>query len=123
MSLTRAQAAILDSAGASTALPLGGIIQSLQQGKVAGAAGVAEHEGFDAGAITAALRSGTVTGTVASAGTPVNTAAVPAGVTPTFWIVNTGPVGASVASYSGGAGGTFSVNASATGAVSVRYFY
>lgn len=71
----------------------------------------------------ASIRYGTVTGAVAVAGTAVNTGAVTAGITPVLYFVLSGPEGAAIASYSGGAGGTFSVNAAATGTVTVAYIY
>lgn len=70
-------------------------------------------------------RIGTVTGTVAVAGTAVNTGAVGAAVTPVAnaqWVAS-GPQGAQIASYSGGPNGTFSVNAAATGLVTVAFLY
>ncbi len=80
--------------------------------------------GFVANALQAgALRYGSVTGDVTTAGTAVNTGAVPATVTPVFYWVASGPVGAAVASAPSSAGGTFSVNASATGTVTVQYLY
>ena len=124
MSLTRQQQHALDMAGGVAELPLGHIIASLQKGQLAGAAGTPNGGGFDSGAFPfAGLRTGTVQGTVAVAGTAVNTAALPAGVTPVTQWVETGPEGSAVASYSGGAGGTYSVNAAATGTVTVRYAY
>ncbi len=64
---------------------------------------------------------GTATGTVATAGTAVNTNAVTWPRQPTMWSIM-GPVGASVASVSYASGQvTFSVNASATGAVTVYF--
>ena len=70
-------------------------------------------------------RIGTVTGTVATAGTAVNTGAVGVGVTPVsaaYWVAS-GPEGAAIASYSGGSNGTFSVNAAATGVITVAFLY
>lgn len=101
---------------------LGDIIQALQEGLAGGS-------GFNAGAISStagpngALRFGTVTGTIATAGTAVNTGAVGAGITPVTQWVSTGPEGAAIVSYSGGADGTFSVNAAATGTVTVTFIY
>jgi hypothetical protein len=77
----------------------------------------------NSGVYAASLRYGSVTGTVTTANTAVNTGAVGAGITPILYWVASGPVGAAIASYSGGANGTFSVNASATGTVTVQFIY
>ena len=101
------------------------VVESMQNGEVGGQNGTKEYQGFAPGAVNQALRIGTATGTVATAGTAVNTAAVGANITPianAYWVAS-GPVGAAIASYSGGADGTFSVNASATGAVTVAFLY
>ena len=104
---------------------LADVVQSMQNGQVGGQNGVPDYQGFAPGAVDAALRIGTVTGDVVTAGTAVSTGAVGAGITPiaNAWWVASGPVGAAIASYSGGADGTFSVNASAAGTVTVAFLY
>ncbi len=101
------------------------VVQSIQNGEVGGQNDVPAYQGFAPGAVNLALRIGTVTGAVATAGTPVNTGAVGSGITPianAYWVAS-GPEGAAIASYSGGADGTFSVNAAATGTVTVAFLY
>lgn len=108
---------------ALNAISVGTNLYALQNGTVAGTA-AGQGYGFKANVIqAAAIRYNHVTGTIATAGTAVNTGAVGAGITPILYWVASGPEGAAIASYSGGADGTFSVNASATGSVVVQFIY